>query len=198
MATYYGFPGFIESDGEFTSCLVGYPLNKPKTELVFSSPVYAVAVAGNRRTPVNFSVAGSSDLFPKMCAQRRMEKRPVTIFFGPGLIRTAGTLNDWMERVNAAPGAFANLLDSLPTFKFKAGKDGCGSLDIERGFDEKKFAEVDRVAPFSIVPKNLMSSITLLSPDSFPLVKFERSHVRMPEISDEDLENLCRKRRRTQ
>lgn len=200
MTTYYGFPGFIDAGGEFTSCIVGYPLNKTKKELVLSSPVYAIAVPGGSNegdSAVNFSIASSSDLFPKMCAQRRMENRPVTLFAGPGLIRTAGTLNSWMDRVYNAPGMFEKLLDSLPVFKFKSSKGVVsGDFDLVRGFDSVLFDEVDSVVPFSIVPRNMMSSITLLSPDSFPLVKFERSQVCMDDICDDAPVAKCSKKRR--
>jgi hypothetical protein len=200
MSTYYGFPGFIESNGEFTSCIVGYPMNKLKTELNLSSPVYAIVVSGGSGdddSAVDFSIANSMDLFPKMCAQRRMENRPVTLFAGPGLIRTAGTLNSWMDRVHAVPGAFKKLLGALPVFKYDADKGSdSGTFELVRGFDAKIFDEIDRVVPFSIVPRNMMSSTTLFSPDSFPLVKFERSHVRMAEVSDEELAALRSKKRR--
>jgi hypothetical protein len=201
-STYYGFPGFIDAGGDFAPCFVGYQLNKFKTEFVLSNPAYAVALTAHEPSSptssseeefdndvagIEFSVAESMDLFPKMCIQRRMENRPVTIYLGPGLVRTAGTLNMWLKRVDASFGSFAKLLEALPTFSFVKGKDGeVGSFTMTRGFDEAKFEEVDAAVPFSIFPRNAMSSTTFFRPDTFPLVPFERAHVHMPELTEDE------------
>lgn len=200
MARHYAFPGFVESDGAFASCFVGYPLNKTKRELTLSSPMYAIAVAGpdgSDGPAVDFSIASSNDLFPEMCVKRRMENRPVTLFAGPGLVRTAGTLNSWMARVYTTPGAFEKLLAALPIVDIETPKRGGErKLTIVRAFDEAAFAEVDKLVPFSIIPKNALFSTSLLGAESFNVVKFERSQVGMPELSDDEKEALRGKKRR--